>query len=182
MYVIGKGQSETTISASQVQVIAGQKAVITGVVIHLSPAQTGKAFISQDSMSTYMEYLHMQAPIDGYYHNITITGVPITIYVVDPNGNSRTLGTVTSNSKGTFAYQWTPKTAGKYKITATFAGDDSYGSSWPDTYATVAQASNPTSSTNMNDVINPIATYIVAAAIAIIIAIAIVGALILRKH
>jgi hypothetical protein len=73
--------------------------------------------------------------------------------------------------------------AGQYKITATFGGDDSYGSSWAQTYATVIQAPQATvaptstpgqqSSTDM---------YIAGSTIAIITAIAIVGLLILKKR
>ena len=87
MYVIGKGQSSTTVCAPQTAITVGQSAVITGTVLDQSPAQPGKACVSQDSESTYMEYLHMSAPIDGIYHNVTITGVPVSIDAKDPNGN-----------------------------------------------------------------------------------------------
>ena len=101
MYVFGKGQSATTVSAPQTAITAGTSSVITGTVLDQSPAQPGKAAVSDDSMGAYMEYLHMQQPIDRMYHNITITGVPVSIDTVDPNGNSMHIATVTSDVSGT---------------------------------------------------------------------------------
>ena len=135
MYVFGKGESATTVSAPQTTITAGATAVITGTILDQSPAQLGAACVSKESMSTYMEYLHQQRPIDGFYHNVTVTGVPISLDAIDPNNNYVNLGTVTSDEKGNFGLSWTPTIAGQYKITATFAGDDSYGNSWATTYA-----------------------------------------------
>jgi hypothetical protein len=183
MYVYGKGQSTTTVSAPDVAVTAGQEAIIQGSVLDQSPAQPGTPCVSKDSMATQMEYLHIQHPIDGIYHNLTITGIPVSLDAIDPNGNPIHIGDVTTEGySGTFGFVWQPETAGKYQITATFKGDDSYGSSFATTYATVsAPASTPTPTTNTNpvDVTTPVATYVTAGVIAIIIAIAVVGALIM---
>ena len=127
-------------------------------------------------------------PIDGIYHNITIDGVPVSIDAIDPNGNPVHITTVTSEGySGTFAYTWAPTIAGNYKVTATFAGDDSYGSSFATTYATVVAATTTTTPTPTASPLNlatttDLMTYIVAGVIAIIIAIAIVGVLMLRKR
>ena len=52
-----------------------------------------------------------------------------------------TLHTVTSDGySGTFACNWKPDIAGQYTITATFMGDDSYGSSFATTYVNVVEA------------------------------------------
>ncbi len=185
MYVFGKGQSSTAVSAPQTAITQGQSIVITGTVLDQSPGQPGTPCVSKDSMTTYMEYLHMQKPIDGMYHNVTVTGVPVSIDAVDPNGNSVHIATVTSDMSGTFSYTWTPTIAGDYTITATFMGDDSYGSSWAETHAAVveAPAASPTSTPISFDAINnTIMTGLAAVAVAIIIAIAIVGLLILRKR
>ena len=96
------------------------------------------------------------------------------------------IATVTSNTQGTFGYTWTPTIPGQYTITATFAGDDSYGYSSAGTYATVvAPTTTPTrtATTQPSNLATTadLMTYIVRVGIAIIIAIAIVGALILRK-
>ena len=136
-------------------------------------------------MSTYMEFLHQQRPIDGFYHNVTVTGVPVSIDVIDPNNNYFHLNTVTSDEKGNFAYSWNPTISGQYKITATFAGDESYGTSSATTYAAVTDSATnaPTQQpVSIDAMTNTLTDIIIAGVIAIIIAIAIVGVLILRKR
>ena len=187
MYVFGKGQSATTVSAPQTSVTIGTNAIISGTVLDQSPAQPGKACVSDDTVNTYMEYLHMQQPIDGPWHNVTVTGVPVSIDALDPNGNAIHIATVTSDVSGTFGYTWAPTIAGDYKITATFAGTNSYGSSWAQTYANVINAlgTSPTatlSPVTFDAVNNTVVTTVLAGVIAIIIAVAIVGILLLRKH
>ena len=117
-----------------------------------------------------------------------VTGVPVSIDAVDPNGNNVHIASVNSDLSGTFAYTWTPTIPRQYKITATFAGDDSYGSSWAETHATVVNApeatSTPTATASSSTLATTtdLMTYIVAVGIAIIIAIAIATVLILRKR
>jgi hypothetical protein len=188
MYVFGIGQSSTTVSAPQVTVTTGTSAVITGTVLDQSPAQPNTPCVAASSMTTWMQYLHEQQPIGGLWNNETIVGVPVSIDAVDPNGNFVHLATVTSDgTTGAFGYTWTPTIAGDYKISATFAGDSSYGSSFATTYATVANA--PATATPVTQApitgyatTNDLMTYVAVAVIAIIIAIAILGVLILRKH
>jgi hypothetical protein len=138
-------------------------------------------------MTTYMEYLHKQQPIDGLWHNETVTGVPVQLLAIGPNNETIDLGIVTSDLSGKFQLSWTtPQTEGIYKITATFMGDGSYGSSWDETGLIVGQAqatpSSSSSTISVNDVVGPLSTYIIAGVIAVIIAIAIVGVMILRRH
>ena len=187
MYVFGKGPSLTTVSAPQTAITANTPVIISGAVLDQSPAQPGKACVSKDSMSTWMEYIHMQQPIDGIWHNITITGVPVSIDAMDPNGNAQHLGDTTSDVSGTFAFQWTPTLAGQYKITATFMGDDSYGSSYGETAAIVVNATpTATVTPNVNPVIGATAsdvmTYSMLAAVLVIVALAVVAVLIIRKR
>ena len=180
LYVFGKGKSATTVSAPQTEITTGTKAIISGTVLDQSPAQAGTPCVSKESMTAWMEYLHMQTQIP-----MDVVGVPVSIDAVDPNGNSIHIATVTTDMSGTFGYAWTPEIAGEYKITATFAGDDSYGSSWAQTYATVAEApqASPTPSAISFDAINnTVTTTIVGGVVAIIIAIALVGLLILKKR
>ncbi len=184
-YIFGKGESQTTVSAPNIALTKGQTAIISGTVLDMSPAQAGTACVSKESMTTQMEYLYMQQPIAGIWGNETITGVPVSIDAVDPNGNSVHIATVTSEGySGTFSYTWTPELTGDYMITATFMGDDSYGSSFATTYATVVEADATPAATssaiNFEAVNNTTITAVIGAAVAIIIAIAI-AVLLLRK-
>jgi len=140
MYVFGRGLSATTVTASQAPLALGQKALVTGTVLDLSPAQPNTPCVSKESMGTMMEYIHVQTPINGVYGDKEVTGVDVILYAVDPNGNDVYIGTVTSDGySGTFAFDdWVPEVPGLYTITATFLGDESYGSSSATTYLTVA--------------------------------------------
>ena len=184
MYVIGKGQSQTTVTAPDVDVQIGTGMMIKGTVLDQSPAQAGTACVSKDSMTTVMESIHLQLPIDGIYHDQTVVGVPVSIDAVDPNGNYMHIATITSDGySGTFGYNWKPTMAGQYTITATFAGDDSYGSSFATTYASVTEAPVVTTAPTATPIANPpYEMYTIGMGIAIIIAIALVGLLLLRKH
>jgi hypothetical protein len=130
LYVFGKGKSATTVTAPDTSVPRGTTLLIRGTVLDQSPAQPGTPCVSADSMDTQMNYLHVQRPIDGIWHNETITGVPVTVKAVDANGATTNIGTVTTNGYyGTFAIPWTPATEGTFDIIATFEGNDAYGSS-----------------------------------------------------
>jgi outer membrane protein assembly factor BamB len=164
MYAIGKGLSETTVSVPQAKLTLGENALLTGTILDLSPAQPGTPCVSKESMDTMMTHIHLQTPIDGPFHNETITGVPVYLYATDPNGNGVDIGFVTSDGySGTFAFDgWTPEVPGLYTITATFLGDESYGMSSATTYLTVAEGAN-------NGTSNTILYAVIGAAIAIII-------------
>ena len=114
---------------------------ITGTVLDMSPAQTGAACVSEASMETQMQYIHLQMPIDGIHHNITMVGVPVSLSAIAEDGSFVDIGTITSDGyTGTFGTSWTPQTEGTYKIIASFAGTDAYGSSDAATYITVGPA------------------------------------------
>lgn len=180
MYVFGKGQSQTTVVAPQIAITSGTSVVITGTVLDKSPAQAGTPCVSKQSMTQWMEYLHMQTQIP-----MDVFGVPISLDAIDPNGNAVHLGDTVSDMSGTFGFTWTPTIAGDYKITATFAGDDSYGSSWAQTYATIteaAQASATVTPVSFDAINNTVTTTIIGGVIAIIIAIAVACLILLRKR
>jgi hypothetical protein len=83
----------------------------------------------------------MQQPIDGIWHNITLTGVPVQLTAIAADGSYIDIGTVVSDAyHGTFACPWTPPNEGTYNIIATFAGDASYGSSSAATAISVGPA------------------------------------------
>jgi hypothetical protein len=142
--------------------------------------------VSQDSMSTEMEYLYMQHPIDGLWHNQTITGVPVTLTAIGSNGTVIDIGSTTTNGYyGTFGMSWTPPKEDTYTIMASFAGDDSYGSSTGATMATVGPAPTvPTAQTNQGQTTvdnTPLLYAISVVGVLIILAVAIATVLILRK-
>jgi len=201
MYVFGPGPSATTVTAPQTAVPLGTGVLIQGTVMDESPGTLPSttspsgtpaigqklACVSDASMGTYMEYEYMELPIPS---DFTMTGVPVTLAATDSNGAVYSIGTAVSDMSGSFQYSWTPPKEGTYKITATFAGTASYGSSWGETGLLVQSAATtpaPTvAPTPTPAVVNAVTaaevmTYTLIAAIAIIISIAIVGLLLLRN-
>ncbi len=182
MYVMGKGPSQTTVMAPQTEVAKDSKVIIQGTVMDMSPAQPGTPCIADNAMDTWMDYKHMQMPADGYYHNITVTGVPVALYAIDSNGNPINIGTATSDTSGSYQIEWKPAAEGLYKITATFAGSDSYGSSWAETGLSVGSAPTPTATPTQAAQPIDYTMTIVGMGIAIIIVVLIVGVLILLRR
>jgi outer membrane protein assembly factor BamB len=184
-YVFGKGQSATTVTAPDIVVPKGNGVVIKGTVLDMSPAQPGTPCVSKDSMKTWMEYLHIQQPIDGIWHNETITGVPVTLTAVGSDGSYIDIGTATTDGYyGTFSKTWTPPAEGDYQIIASFAGDDSYGSSGASTGVSVGPApETPTTPEIPTPVDNTMLLYGILVAVIIAIVLAIIAILIvLRKR
>jgi outer membrane protein assembly factor BamB len=188
IYAYGKGPSKVTVTANQATTV-GAPVVINGFVTDTSPGTQQQAVaanfpdglpcVSDASQSAWMEYVYMQQQIPT-----NITGVPITINVLDSNGNYRTIGTTASNANGMFTYTWKPDIGGDFTVTASFAGSESYFPSSADASFTVTEASTTQPSTPQSsgsasaDLLVPIAIGFIA----VIIAIAIVGALILRRR
>jgi hypothetical protein len=143
----------------------------------LSPAQPNTPCISKESMSVWMEYIHMQNQIPA-----NVTGVPVSIDAVDPNGNYIHIADVTSDMSGTYSYMWTPDISGKYTVTATFMGDDSYGSSYVETAVGVVQAPQASAAPTATPIaMPPFEMYFAGSTIAIIVAIVLV-AFLFRKR
>jgi hypothetical protein len=180
MYVFGKGTSVTTVTAPDTVVQQGTGVLIRGTVLDLSPAQPNTPCVSVGSMATQMEYLHMQHPIDGVDHNASMTGVSVLLTAIDPNNNAVTIGTATTSGYyGTFEMPWTPPSEGTYKIIATFAGDDSYGSSSAATAVSVGAQATTSSSPAPALVVPDYTMTIVAGFVAIAIVVVVIGALIM---
>jgi hypothetical protein len=185
MYVFGAGKSATTVTAGPKTIALGDKVLIEGSVVDLSPAQPGTPCVSQDSMTTQMEYLHMQQPIGGIWGNISMTGVPVYVYAIDPNNNYKDIGIATTNAYyGTFSIPFTPEVEGTYTIMASFGGDASYGNSGASTAVfvgpapTVAPTPTPTPVPDYTGLL-----YAIMAAVIVAIVIGIVAIfLVLRKH
>jgi len=196
MYVFGKGQSATTITTPNTAVTQGTPVVIKGTIMDMSPGNQGSfqnpttqpdsntkagtvPCVSDASMETQMEYLYMQLPANGLSGNVTITGVPVTLTAIGSDGTVYNIGTTTTNGYyGTYTVAWTPPKVDTYTVTATFAGTNSYGSSSAATGLSInLQATSPTP--QPAQAAPDYTMTIVAGVIAVIIAVAIVGALIM---
>jgi outer membrane protein assembly factor BamB len=134
IYGYGKGPSSITLNAPAVGVTTTTPITISGTITDISAGSKQEAVaanfpnglpcVSDPSMSQFMEAVYEQQTMPN-----NITGVPITLSVIDSNGNYRTIGTTTSDASGTFAFNWTPDISGAYSVYATFAGSESYFSS-----------------------------------------------------
>ena len=182
LYAFGKGQTAVTVTAPTLPSTIGSNVLIQGTVTDQSPGQTafnmpaaGTPAVSDDSMTSWMQYQYMQQP-----KPTNATGVTVSLAALDPNGNIIQIGTTQSDSMGNFAYSWqAPSVPGLYRVTANFAGSESYYSSNAGTSFTIAESS-PTSTPVQVNTADQSTTqmYILAGVAAIIIAIAIVGAIV----
>lgn len=178
LYAMGKGKSAITVTAPLTAATLGQSIMITGSVLDLSPAQPNTPCVSAKSMGPWMEYLHMQKPMPT-----NVIGVQVSLDAVGPNGNSIHIGTVTSDgTTGMFQKLWQPEIAGEYTIYATFAGDESYGSSVAATPLGVIGAPTTQESPTVINQASDNSLIVIGTGLAVIIAVAIVGVLILRKR
>ncbi|MCW4046871.1 MAG: PQQ-like beta-propeller repeat protein [Candidatus Bathyarchaeota archaeon] len=142
LYAFGKGRSATTIEAPSAAIPFGSSLVIRGTVTDQSPGQTclgipaaGTPAIADECMGAWMEYLYEQQP-----KPTNATGVPVSIDVLDSNGNYRNIGTVTSDANGFYSFEWKPDIPGKFTVYAKFAGSESYYGSSAETAFVVEEA------------------------------------------
>jgi len=147
LYNIGKGTSALTVDAPMTATTLGSTITLRGTVVDTSPGTQqdeiarrfpqGVPAVADQSMTGWMEYLYMQQarPTDT-------VGVPVTLSVVDSNGNFREIGTTTT-SDGFYSFNWKPDIEGSYMVYASFAGSESY---WP-SHAQTAFAIDPAPAT-----------------------------------
>ncbi len=131
IYCFGKGPTQTTVSAPDVGVSAGQSVTISGTVLDIASGTTdsdrsarfpnGVACVSDESQSAWMEYVYMQQE-----KPTNATGVDVQLYVLDSNDNYRLIGATTTDINGYYSYNWMPDIPGKYKVYAIFEGSNSY--------------------------------------------------------
>jgi hypothetical protein len=131
LYAFGMGPSKTTVTAPNIGVTTSTPITITGTVTDISAGSqqnavaanfpNGLPCVSDASMAAFMEAVYMQQPMPT-----NITGVPVTLTETDVNHNTYLIGTTTTDSSGTYAFNWTPPIPGNYTIVATFAGSNSY--------------------------------------------------------
>jgi hypothetical protein len=182
VYTVGKGPSQMTVSIADDVIPYGSSVMIKGTITDIAAGTkqkeqaarfpNGVPAVSDASQTEWMEYVYMQKP-----RPTNAVGVPIVVSAVDSNGNYRELGTVTSTD-GFFSLNWKPDIEGKYTVYASFAGSESY---WP-SHAITAFAVDPaapTASPYPKVTIPNNDMYIIGMGVAIIIVIAIVGAVLL---
>ena len=177
IYALGMGPSKTTVNAPNPVTTVGTPIVIQGTVMDVSAGTkqdavasnfpNGLPAVSDSSQTQFMEAVYEQQPMPN-----NITGVPVTISVIDSNGNLRQIGQTTSDSFGTFSLTWNPDISGDYKVIANFAGSNAYYGSSASTTIHATEA-HPTSTPQPVAEEAPTTMYILGAAVAIIIAIAI---------
>ena len=184
--VFGQGQTATSVSVANKLSVNGAKVLVEGTVTDQSPGTksadrvarfpNGVPAVSEDSQEAWMEYVYMQQT-----KPTNATGVNVVLSVIDPNNNVYEVGTTTSDANGAYKMTFTPPVPGEYTLIATFPGSESYYGSSAATAFSVDEVA-PTPSTIADTVTPPpIEMYFVASTIAIILAIAIVGLLLLRK-
>ena len=109
-----------------------------------------------------------------FEHPTNATGVPVTIDVIDANGNFRNIGTTTSDSNGVFSYSWVPDIPGKYTLIATFAGSAAYYASFDQTAFVVDSPAGTVSPTDTPPSMADL--YFVPLSVGMIVAIIVIGA------
>jgi hypothetical protein len=183
---VGRGPTSVTVTAPDVSVPFKVPVTIKGTVNDISPGTTqdaialrfpnGVAAVSDASQDEWMRYVYNQFP-----RPMNASGVEVILSVIDSNGNMYDIGTTTSDSSGMFSFVWTPEISGKYTVIATFAGSKAYWPSYAQTAMNVLEesAATPTDTTQVQ--LPPFELYLALATVAIIVAIAIVGLLLLKK-
>jgi hypothetical protein len=139
IYSVGRGPSALTVSAPNLGLASSQPVVISGTVTDISAGSkqneqaarfpNGIPLANDLIMGEWMGYVYQQQTLPTNF-----LGVNVDISVTDANGNSRSIGTATTDKTGAYNLVWTPDIAGKFTVIATFAGTNGY---WP-SYATTA--------------------------------------------
>jgi len=180
-YCIGKGETETTVTASSKVSALGTSVLLEGTIMDMSPGKPNTPAVADEDMSEWMDYLYGQ--------NATLLnnppkprGVSVSLMAIDPNGNTVDIGVVTSDSNGLFKKMWTPEIEGEYTVYAIFSGSDSYWRSYATTALGVTSAPPATATPEPVQAAPDTTLTIIVTGIAIILAVAIVGLLILRKR
>jgi outer membrane protein assembly factor BamB len=180
IYAFGKGASATSVEASPKVSTNGDKVLVEGYVTDIAPGlkkydiaarfPNGVPAVSDASMTDFMQYVWMQYPTRP-----ACTGVPVTIFVTDPNGNSYQVATATSDASGFYSTNFIPEVPGQYTIMAVFEGTKSFYGSNAETAINVGDEPQATATPTIAEETSTVEAYFVPAVIAIIAAIAIVG-------
>jgi hypothetical protein len=145
VYTVGRGPTQTTVTAPNAGLASGQSVIISGTVTDISAGtqQTqlkadfpnGVPVSSDASMGDFMGYVYQQQPLPTNF-----TGVQVSISVTDSNGNNRVIGTATTDASGRYTLTWSPDISGNFGVTANFAGTNGYYPSSAETSFNVMEA------------------------------------------
>jgi hypothetical protein len=148
IYGIGKGPSETTVSAPNSDATVGSFVLLTGSVTDVSPGtQTDKRMaqfpdgvpaVADESMTDWMLYVYKQFAMPA-----DVKGVTVYLSVITPSGELINLGSAETNKDGSYGYSFIPQEQGMYKVTAKFEETASYYGSEATTYMYVNAAPTP---------------------------------------
>ena len=149
LYAFGKGPTDTSVAASPKISVNGESVMVEGMVTDISPGTKeyalvarfpkGVPVVSDESQTDWMQYVYMQYPRPA-----DVTGVEVTLSVLDPNGNVYEVATATTDANGFYSAVFNPEVPGKYTIMASFAGSKSYVGSHATTAINVEAAPDPT--------------------------------------
>ena len=189
IYAWGKSATKLTVNAPAVGITTATPITISGSIYDLASGTQQEAIaarfphglpaVSDESMTPWMEYVYMQQD-----KPTNTTGVPISLDIIDTNGNYRHIGTTVSDANGKFAFTWTPDIEGDYSVIASFAGSESYYGSNDEAFFT-ASAPAASSTQEPQQPAPQTDMYVLGIGVAIIVAIAIVGlvlAMMIRKR
>jgi hypothetical protein len=189
IYAIGKGPSAMSVSVAPKVSVEGDMVLVEGMVTDVSPGTddlavtmrfpNGVPAVSDESQGEWMNYVYAQ-----FERPADVTGVEVTISVLDPNNNSYDVTTTTSDATGFFSAEFEPEVPGKYTIIATFAGSGAYYGSYSETAISVLPVPIPTATPTPSPA--PLTDlYVTGFGVGMIIAIVVVGLLLflmLRKR
>jgi hypothetical protein len=169
----------------------GNSIMVTGTVMDVSPGTedeavklrfpNGVAAVSDADMTDWMLYVYNQ-----FERPADVTGVQVTIEVIDGNNNYQNIGTTTTDANGNYGLMFTPEVPGQYMIIATFGGTNSYYGSFATGYFGVDTAPTPASPIEPEEPempdepvepTQPVETPFITTEIAIIVAVAAVAAI-----
>jgi hypothetical protein len=190
IYTTGRGPSHTTVLIRNDAVTQGNSLLIQGTIMDTASGTTqdeqiarfpdGVPCVSDGSMDEWMGYIYQQRPCPT-----NVTGVTVSIDVLDANGNYRNIGTAITDANGFYSFAWQPDVPGKYTVYANFAGTNGYWPSNAETAFYVSEAPQATAQPTPATQLSMADQYFLPAVAGIIVAIFIVGAilaLLIRKR
>jgi len=184
IYAFSKGPSQTTAQTPLAAITQGSSLVVQGTVTDIAPGTKQSAIalrfpngvpaVADSSETAWMQYVYMQDPRPAQ-----VTGVPVSVTVIDSNGNYHNAGVTTSDISGAYSLRITPDmtpVSGKYTVVVTFAGTNSYYGSFAESSFVVDPAPVATATSAPTSTVD---TYFIPAVIAIIVVVIIIGVLIM---